>query len=175
MKQGNKLQHSSYHVQQPCLSRQYPCHLSDSKSHSRIQNKEMPSKGAKSAKSWEPIEMTAFGMTAEDADLHLALCPWPMWIYTSGICLEQGTLLSCLVQRTIICCCCYAFWEITFVSNRFLFFWVIYWGLPNSREVILYFAFKDSSSQNTSKAIIFSKYMKKNAWIFLRLKVHLWI
>lgn len=86
----------------------------------------MPSKGAKSAKSWEPIEMTAFGMTAEDADLHLALCPWPMWIYTSGICLEQGTLLSCLVQRTIICC--YAFWEITFVSNRFLFFWVIYWA-----------------------------------------------
>lgn len=117
------------------------------------------------------INWTAFGLIAEDApkalvDLNLHTMHLP----------EAGNFCTLPSVRTITCCycsCCDDSWEITFVSSTG--FWVIYWGLPNSREVIFYSAFKESSSRNTSKSIIVSTYMKRNTWIFSQFKLHLWI
>lgn len=166
--------HSSlaFFLYESWFPKQSPCHLSESKTYSRIHNQEIPSKGANSVTTWGSTE-TETRLPLEWL-LRMSSWPWSIWIHTLCICLEQGMSVLCLVQRTIICCyCCCASWEITFVSLTG--FWVVYWDLLNSRQVTLYSVCNNSSSKNTSKAVIFSWYMKKNTWIFLQIKLHLWI
>lgn len=87
-------------------------------------------------------------------------------------CVQQCVHCLLLKKNTVLIHCCDASWEIIFVSTDF---GVIYWDCPNSREVIFYSAFKDPSSQNISKAVIFSKYIQKNTWVFPQFKLHLWM
>lgn len=77
-------------------------------------------------------------------------------ICTSCVCLQQGTPVIGLVWRTRICYyCCAAAEE----NHTYLFNWFLH-DLYNSRKVILS-SFPDSSSQNTSKTLIFQNIWKR--------------
>lgn len=97
-------QHCSYHMQELLVSKSIS--LLPVRFLILFQNSE-PRNAQQGCKVSDELQVkrnwVAFDRNAEDADPHLSLCPWSVWIYTSCMCPEQGTARPSLIQWTIIC------------------------------------------------------------------------